>query len=99
MELLVIISYAAILALVAPFVMPKSEHYGNLVPGALALTSGSVLWLLLTWLGFSYNEAWIWFIVMLLMPVATLFGTAYLRKTREVEEAKALEAIRLSGKA
>jgi hypothetical protein len=35
----------------------------------------------------------------LLMPVATLFGTAYLRKTREVEEAKALEVIRLSGKA
>jgi hypothetical protein len=58
-----------------------------------------VLWLLLTWLGFSYNEAWIWFIVMLLMPVATLFGTAYVRKTREAEEAKALEAIRLSGKA
>lgn len=99
MELLVIIAYAAILALVAPFVMPKSEHFGSLVPGALALTSGSVLWLLLTWFGFAYDEAWIWFIVMLLMPVATLFGTSYIRKTREAEEAKALEAIRLSGKA
>ncbi len=99
MELLVIVAYAAILALVAPFVMPKSEHFGNLVPGALALTSGSVLWLLLTWFGFAYDEAWIWFIVMLLMPVATLFGTSYIRKTREAEEAKALEAIRLSGKA
>lgn len=99
MELLVIVAYAAILALVAPFVMPKSEHFGNLVPGALALTAGSVLWLLLTWFGFAYDEAWIWFIVMLLMPVATLFGTSYIRKTREAEEAKALEAIRLSGKA
>jgi hypothetical protein len=99
MELLVIVAYAAILALVAPFVMPKSEHFGNLVPGALALASGSVLWLLLTWFGFRYDEAWIWFIVMLLMPVATWFGTSYIRKTREAEEAKALEAIRLSGKA
>lgn len=99
MELLVIVAYAAILALVAPFVMPKSEHFGNLVPGALALTSGSVLWLLLTWFGFRYDEAWIWMIVMLLMPVATMFGTAYIRKTREAEEAKALDAIRLGGKA
>lgn len=99
MELLVIVAYSAILALVAPFVMPKSEHFGNLVPAALALTSGSVLWLLLTWFGFRYDEAWIWIIVMLLMPVATLFGTSYLRKMREAEEAKALEAIRLGGKA
>jgi len=99
MELLVIGAYAGLLALVAPFVMPRSEHFGNLVPGALALTSGSVLWLLLTWFGFPYNEAWIWMIVMLLMPVATWFGTSFIRKTRETEEANALEAIRLGRKA
>jgi CDP-diglyceride synthetase len=99
MELLVIVAYAGLLALVAPFVMPRSEHFGNLVPGALALTSGSVLWLLLTWFGFPYNEAWIWMIVMLLMPVATWFGTSFIRKTRETEEANALEAIRLGRKA
>jgi hypothetical protein len=99
MELLVIVAYAGLLALVAPFVMPRSEHFGNLVPGALALTSGSVLWLLLTWFGFPYNEAWIWMIVMLLMPVATWFGTSFIRKTRETEEASALEAIRLGRKA
>lgn len=99
MELLVVVFYALILALVAPFVMPKSEHYGALVPGAIALTSGSALWVLLTWLGFPYQEAWIWLIVMLLMPVATWFGVSYIRKTRENEEAKALEAIRLGGKA
>ena len=99
MELLVIVAYAGLLALVAPFVMPRSEHFGNLVPGALALTSGSVLWLLLTWFGFPYNEAWIWMIGMLLMPVATWFGTSFIRKTRETEEANALEAIRLGRKA
>ncbi len=99
MELLVIVAYAGLLALVAPFVMPRSEHFGKLVPGAIALTWGSVLWLLLTWFGFPYNEAWIWLIVMLLMPVATWFGTSFIRKTREAEEAKALEAIRLGRKA
>lgn len=99
MELLIIILYAVILALVAPFVMPKSEHFGNLVPGGLALTSGSLLWLILTWFGFRYDEAWIWFIVMLAMPIVTWYGTGYIRRLREAEEAKALEAIRLGGKA
>lgn len=98
MELLVIVLYAAILGLVAPFVMPKSDHFGNLVPAGLALTAGSLLWLVLTWLGFRYDEAWIWFIIMLAMPLASWFGTGYIRKAREAEEAKALEAIRLGGK-
>ena len=61
--------------------------------------TGSALWLLLTWFGFRYEEAWIWFIVMLTMPVATWFGVRYLDKKREDDEAKELERIRLSGKA
>lgn len=99
MELLIIIVYAAILAGVAPFVLPKSDHYGKLVPVGIALTFGSVLWLLLTWLGFRYEEAWIWFIVMLTMPIATWAGTSYILKNREAEEAKKLAELRLSGKA
>jgi hypothetical protein len=99
MEILVLLAYAAILALVAPFVIEKSEHYGSLVPAGLALVSGSALWFLLTWLGFHYDEAWIWFIVMLAMPAAVWFGTSYLAKTRVQAEASKLEAIRLRGKA
>jgi hypothetical protein len=52
MEILVVIAYAAILALVAPFVFPPSEHYGKLVPAGIALVSGAGAWLTLTWLGF-----------------------------------------------
>jgi hypothetical protein len=99
MELLVILAYGAILALVAPFVLPKSDHYGKLVPAAIALVAGAVLWLILTWFGFKYDEAWIWFIVMLGMPVASWFGTKFLRSKREAEEAAELQSIRLGGKA
>jgi len=95
MEFLVIIAYAGILSLVAPFVLPRSEHYGKFVPTALALVSGSVLWLLLTWLGFHYDEAWIWFAVMLGMPAASYFGTKILDERRTSAEEAELEAIRL----
>jgi hypothetical protein len=99
MELAVIAVYAGLLALVAPFVLPKSDFFGKLVPFSVALASGAALWILLTWLGFSYEEAWIWIIVMVAMPASAWFATGYLHKTREALEAKELEEIRLRGKA
>ena len=99
MEILVLLAYAAILALVAPFVLPRSEHYGSFVAAGLSLVSGSLLWLVLTWLGFHYDEAWIWFIVMIGMPIAVIFGTRYLNRTRVAAEEKKLAEIRLGGKA
>jgi len=58
MEFLIIIAYSAILAMVGPFVLAKSDHYGKLVPVSIALVAGSALWLILTWVGFSYSSAW-----------------------------------------
>ncbi len=99
MEILVLLAYAAILALVAPFVLPRSAHYGSFVPAGISLVSGSVIWLILTWLGFHYDEAWIWFIVMLAMPAAVIFGTRYLNNSRAAAEEKKLAQIRSGAKA
>ena len=57
MELAVIFVYALLLALVAPFVLPKSDFYGRLVPASIALAAGALLWIIFTWLGFSQQEA------------------------------------------
>ena len=98
MEILVVIAYAAILALVAPFVFPPSEHYGKLVPAGIALVSGAGAWLTLTWLGFHHDEAWIWFIVMIAMPLAAWFGTRAIEATRKKQEEAELEAIRAAAR-
>lgn len=81
---LFIVIYAIILGLVAPYVGVKSDNYGSLVPTALGLVSGSALWILLTWAGFHYDQAWIWVIVMLGMPAAMWFGAKYLEKKRSI---------------
>ena len=94
MEFLVILIYAALLALVAPFVMGESERVGKFVPAGLAVVSGSVLWIILTWLGFSYSEVWIWFLTMILMPVAVYFRSKTLEKVRETAEQEQLGALR-----
>lgn len=68
----IIVFYTAILGLVAPYIYAKSEEYGALLPPAVALITGSILWGALTWLGFKYTEGYIWVIVMVLMPVAMI---------------------------
>lgn len=92
MEFLFIVFYAAILGLVAPYVTLGSDRYGILVPPAIGLAAGSVLWILLTWLGFEYTSGWIWSLVMLGMPVAMFFGSKALDKARAKEDEKVLSA-------
>jgi len=99
MEIAVIVVYALILALVVPFVLSPSDHYGRLVPAGIALIGGCVIWLALTWLGLNYQEAWIWFAVMLGMPAIAWFGTRALDRIRKKQELERLEQIRLGGKA
>jgi hypothetical protein len=65
----VIVFYAVILGLVAPYVFTKSEEYGQLLPPAISLATGGVLWGALTWLGFKYEEGYIWAIIMVVMPL------------------------------
>jgi hypothetical protein len=94
MEFLFIVFYAAILGLVAPYVQIGSDRYGSFVPPVIGLATGAVLWVVLTWLGFGYTDAWIWSIVMLGMPVAMFFGSKALEKQREKLDEQALAATR-----
>lgn len=94
MELLIVAIYAGILALVAPYVFLMNDFVGKLVPLGFGLVSGSILWVIFTWLGFNYAEPWIWFIVMLGMPAFAWLGVRWLQSRRarlEAEELAKLE--------
>lgn len=78
----VIVFYAIILGLVAPYIFARSEEYGALLPPAIALAVGSVLWSALTWLGLSYTDGYIWIIVMVVMPLAMVIISSRLAHAR-----------------
>jgi hypothetical protein len=94
MEIAFLVVYAAILGLVAPYVIGKREQYGSLVPAVASLVAGSALWAILTWVGLKYDEGWIWVIVMLAMPAALFIATSYLAKQRDKRDAAEFERIR-----
>jgi hypothetical protein len=83
MEIAFLVVYAAILGLVAPYVGLKSEKYGSLVPTVSSFLAGAVLWTILTWVGMSHTDGWIWIIVMLAMPAALWFGPKRLEALRK----------------
>lgn len=78
-----IVVYGLILGLVAPYVNLTNDKFGSLVPGALAIVSGSLLWAVLTWAGMPYDQPWIWIIAMLGMPAAMFFGGKQIAKSRD----------------
>lgn len=87
-----VVIYGLLLGLLAPYILGDNrEGYGMLVAPGIAVVSGSVLWTLLTWVGLSPNDAWIWLLVMLGMPVAVWFGVHRLVKLRLVHEEEAIK--------
>ena len=79
----VVLLYTLILGLVAPYITVHSEKYGALVPPAVALATGSVLWVVVTWVGLSYTNAWTWLIVMVAMPIVMMVVSSRLAKARD----------------
>ena len=82
MELLIVLVYVGILGLVAPYLSTRSGEYGALVPPAVAAVTGSVLWIVLTWTGFKYENGLTWVILMVAMPVVMIIVTRRLAAAR-----------------
>ena len=92
MEILIILVYAAILGLVAPYLTTQSREYGLLVPPAIASVVGSVFWILFTFLGFDHAQPWIWMIVMTLMPIAMIIVSGRIARGRRAAREAAKKA-------
>jgi len=87
MEIIFILVYGALLGLMAPYLLSGREHFGVLLAPAIALVYGFVVWTVLTWVGLSYTDYWIWTITMLGMPLVMIFGIRFIR-TRRIKAEK-----------
>jgi hypothetical protein len=82
MELSIVLVYAIILGLVAPYLSARSGEYGLLLPPAIATVTGSIAWIALTWTGFKYDNIWTWIIIMLAMPTVMVIASSRLAAAR-----------------
>ena len=89
-EVAFLVIYAALLTAVVPYVDKGAGRYGTLVPGGLSLAIGAVVWSVLTWVGMSDTDGWIWAITMILMPVGL---AVTLRRYGNLREAGKLDFV------
>ena len=82
MELAFILVYGSLLGLMAPYLLSGKENYGVLLAPALSLVFGFGIWTVLTWVGLSYSDLWIWLIPMLGMPIVMILGVRFIRARR-----------------
>jgi hypothetical protein len=82
MELAFILVYGSLLGLMAPYLLSGKENYGVLLAPALSLVFGFGIWTVLTWVGLSYSDLWIWLITMLGMPLVMILGVRFIRASR-----------------
>ncbi|CAB4688920.1 MAG: hypothetical protein F2662_03580 [Actinobacteria bacterium] len=86
MELAFILVYGSLLGLMAPYILAGKENYGVLLAPAISLVFGFGIWTILTWVGLSYSDLWIWLITMLGMPIVMIFGIRFIRVRRLAQE-------------
>jgi len=72
MELLFVVLIAAGVGFTLPYLLRGRETYGIVLPAAVAAAVSSVVWVGLTWLGFTFDGGWIWVISLVLGGLAAL---------------------------
>ena len=80
-----IVFYGVILGLVAPYVGVASSRYHGIVPAAISISFGTLLWALLSVVGMTQTEPWIWIIVMATMPAAMWFFARLIDRRRKAK--------------
>lgn len=89
----VVVFYGFLLGLIAPYIIGRSEVHGGFVPTGLAITTGSLIWLVLTWFGLSYESVWIWLAVMLITPAVMFPAVLKIRQLREAQDELELRSL------
>jgi hypothetical protein len=76
-ELLFVTVIGAALALGVRYAVPGRDTHGLLLIPAIGAAATAVTWVLLLWLGFTFDGGWIWVFSLLIGP-AVAFGFALL---------------------
>lgn len=99
MELMFVILISAAIGLLLTYTSRKGRHtYGVLLLPAVSAAVTSVVWIVLLWLGFTFDGGWIWVISLVAGGVVALALALRLPKSRETSD-QALLTTLSSGKA
>lgn len=88
MELLFVTVIGAALALGVRYAVPGRDTHGLLLIPAIGAAATAVTWVLLLWLGFTFDGGWIWVFSLVIGPgVALAFAILLPPRRRAADDA------------
>jgi hypothetical protein len=89
-ELLFVIVIAASLGLGVRYHVPHRGTYGVLLLPSVAAAGGAVVWVVLLWLGWSFDGTWIWVVSLAAAGIAAIVVGLVLPRRRIEADAQLL---------
>ena len=86
MELVLIVTAAGLIGALVRYLVPGRALHGLAVLPAAGVIAGSLLWVILVWVGSPQNAWWSWAIAVGLTTVAVVVVALILPKRRQADE-------------
>ncbi|WP_460775207.1 GlsB/YeaQ/YmgE family stress response membrane protein [Microbacterium sp. GXF7504] len=95
MEILLALVFGAVVGSIAQAVLPGRDRRGMLLLPMLGTVVGGAVWMLLTWVGLTGADPWIWLASILAPVVVVVVAGVVLARTRETHDARERERLKL----
>ncbi|WAB80635.1 hypothetical protein OVN18_08645 [Microcella daejeonensis] len=89
MELLFVTIIGAALGLAVRYIVPGRDTHGLLVTMVVGAAATAATWVLLLWLGFTFDGGWIWVLSLVIGPLVAA-GIAWMLHRRRADADAAL---------
>jgi uncharacterized membrane protein YeaQ/YmgE (transglycosylase-associated protein family) len=93
MELLFVALGGTVAGLAARYLMPGRSTQGSVLVPAIGTAVASLVWVLLTWLGWAYDGGWIWWVSLTVAVLASVASTLVLTRTRSASDKRMLDTL------
>jgi hypothetical protein len=97
MELLFVALGGVILGLAARLVLPGRSTQGFILVPAIGAAVASVVWVALTWLGWTWDSGWIWLVALGLAAVVSVAAELLIWRLRTRGDKRMLHELTKSG--
>ncbi|MEC5183645.1 putative membrane protein YeaQ/YmgE (transglycosylase-associated protein family) [Cryobacterium sp. MP_3.1] len=97
MELLFVALGGALLGLAARYALPRRLTHGSVLVPAVGTGVASLVWVVLTWLGWAWDGGWIWWVSFVVAAVAAVVVDVVLGRRREAADLAMLHTISRTG--
>jgi hypothetical protein len=98
MELLFVALGGAILGLAARYALPRRLTHGSVLVPAVGTGVAALVWVALTWLGWAWDQGWIWWVSLIVAGVAAAVVDLLLGRRRKAADLQMLHTITRTGR-